>query len=271
MSDWFTIVAQVINFLILVALLKHFLYTPVIRAMDEREESIRKRKQEAEEREHRAEEEARQFKDKQEELDRSRDQVMKEARESAEKKRDELIQEARSEADAKRQDWDKSLQQEKDAFLSELKSKVGSQAFAVAGRAMRDLCGADVQVEAVRRFVEVIEHLDDETRESLKEAFHDNDRQLQITSSFELPDEEKDRLHRALSEQLDADVKPEYRISEEIIAGVVLQTDGHKLDWSIRDYLRSLEEEVAGILQGEGDSDETENSEQGDDADTDTG
>ena len=40
MIDWFTVSAQIINFLILVFLLKRFLYGPVIRAMDKREEAI---------------------------------------------------------------------------------------------------------------------------------------------------------------------------------------------------------------------------------------
>ena len=35
--DWFTVVAQVVNFLILVWLLKRFLYKPILRAIDERE------------------------------------------------------------------------------------------------------------------------------------------------------------------------------------------------------------------------------------------
>ena len=35
--DWFTLLAQIVNFLLLVWLLKHFLYGRVVRAMDERE------------------------------------------------------------------------------------------------------------------------------------------------------------------------------------------------------------------------------------------
>jgi F-type H+-transporting ATPase subunit b len=45
--DWFTVVAQIINFLILVALLKHFLYGRIIKAMDQREERINSRLEEA--------------------------------------------------------------------------------------------------------------------------------------------------------------------------------------------------------------------------------
>ena len=38
--NWFTVIAQVINFLILVWLLKKFLYKPILNAIDEREKKI---------------------------------------------------------------------------------------------------------------------------------------------------------------------------------------------------------------------------------------
>ena len=45
--DWFTVVAQIVNFLTLVGLLKKFLYGPIIRAMDDRERRIASRLEEA--------------------------------------------------------------------------------------------------------------------------------------------------------------------------------------------------------------------------------
>ena len=38
--DWFTVAAQAINFLILVLLLRRFLYGPIVKAMDDREAAI---------------------------------------------------------------------------------------------------------------------------------------------------------------------------------------------------------------------------------------
>ncbi len=38
--DWFTVVAQALNFLILVWLLKRFLYKPILDALDAREKRI---------------------------------------------------------------------------------------------------------------------------------------------------------------------------------------------------------------------------------------
>ena len=38
--DWFTFIAELINFLVLMVLLKRFLYGPIIKAMDRRERKI---------------------------------------------------------------------------------------------------------------------------------------------------------------------------------------------------------------------------------------
>ena len=40
--DWFTVAAQALNFLILVWLMKRFLYKPILHAIDAREERIAK-------------------------------------------------------------------------------------------------------------------------------------------------------------------------------------------------------------------------------------
>ena len=46
--NWFTVVAQAVNFLILVWLLKRFLYSHVLHAIDEREKGIANQLAEAE-------------------------------------------------------------------------------------------------------------------------------------------------------------------------------------------------------------------------------
>ena len=46
--DWFTVAAQAVNFLILVWLLKRFLYKPILGAMDAREQRIASRLRQAE-------------------------------------------------------------------------------------------------------------------------------------------------------------------------------------------------------------------------------
>ena len=46
--NWFTVIAQIVNFLILVWLLKRFLYKPVLKAIDDREQKVAAKLKDAE-------------------------------------------------------------------------------------------------------------------------------------------------------------------------------------------------------------------------------
>ena len=62
--NWFTVLAQIVNFLILVVLLKYLLYNRIIKAMDEREGKIQLRLKEAEAKEQAAGQEAQSLREK---------------------------------------------------------------------------------------------------------------------------------------------------------------------------------------------------------------
>ena len=70
--DWFTIGAQVVNFLILVWLLKRFLYRPILHAIDSREKRIAAELTDAAAKQTEAQKERNEFQHKNEEFDRQR-------------------------------------------------------------------------------------------------------------------------------------------------------------------------------------------------------
>ena len=70
--DWFTVVAQAINFLILVWLLKRFLYKPILHAIDEREKGIAAQLAQAEAKKAEAQKERDDFQHKNEAFDQER-------------------------------------------------------------------------------------------------------------------------------------------------------------------------------------------------------
>ncbi len=70
--DWFTVVAQAFNFLILVWLLKRFLYKPILHAIDEREKGIAAQLAEADAKKAEAQEERNDFQHKNEAFDQER-------------------------------------------------------------------------------------------------------------------------------------------------------------------------------------------------------
>src|SRR5271156_4365009 len=100
--DWFTVVAQAINFLILVWLLKRFLYKPILHAIDERERGIAARLAEAEATQAEAQQERDEFQHKNEAIDQARAALLKKAEDEAEAERQRLLEIARKDADALR-------------------------------------------------------------------------------------------------------------------------------------------------------------------------
>src|SRR5450631_3388047 len=104
--DWFTVIAQVINFLILVWLLKRFLYKPILHAIDEREKGIASQLAQAEAKKVEAQQERDDFQHKNEAFEKERAALLSKATNEAQAERQRLLDEARKDAEllrAKRQ------------------------------------------------------------------------------------------------------------------------------------------------------------------------
>src|SRR6185503_2040773 len=98
--DWFTVSAQVVNFLILVWLLKRFLYKPILNAIDAREKRIAAELADADTKKADAKKERDEFLHKNEEFDQQRAALLNKATADANTERQRLLDEARNAADA---------------------------------------------------------------------------------------------------------------------------------------------------------------------------
>ena len=101
--NWFTIIAQAINFLILVWLLKRFLYKPILHAIDEREKGIATQLAEAKAKQAEAQKERDDFQHKNADFDQERAALLKKATSEAGGERQRLLDEARKDAESLRQ------------------------------------------------------------------------------------------------------------------------------------------------------------------------
>jgi F-type H+-transporting ATPase subunit b len=249
--DWFTIIAQIVNFLILVALLKHFLYSRVIKAMDERERKIASRLEDAEKKQEQAEDEANSFRKKKQELEEKRKEFLSLAREEAEKERKELIQKVREEIDELQARWREALRQEKHSFLQELRQRVNEQVCTIARKAMKDLANADLEGQIVNTFIERLKNLGEKEQKTVVDSIGDGNHPVTIMSAFEITSNDRQKMTKALRNSIKEDVEVEYQTSPDMILGVELRSRGHKLSWSLDDYLESLEASIGRLLEEE--------------------
>ncbi|HVU63587.1 MAG TPA: hypothetical protein VHC70_06405, partial [Phycisphaerales bacterium] len=118
--DWFTVVAQAVNFLILVVLMRKFLYGPIRRAVEAREKKIQDSLREAADKYTQAAEHEEALKHRHAELEASRDRMIGEARARAESERQALLDAARRDVDAKRTEWLESFARQRDALAADV-------------------------------------------------------------------------------------------------------------------------------------------------------
>jgi F-type H+-transporting ATPase subunit b len=100
--DWFTVAAQALNFLVLVWLLKRFLYKPILDAIDVREKGIAATLAGADAKAKEAQKEHNDFDKKNKDFDQQRGALLTKATDAAKAEHGRLIDEARKEGDALR-------------------------------------------------------------------------------------------------------------------------------------------------------------------------
>jgi F-type H+-transporting ATPase subunit b len=248
--DWFTVVAQIINFLVLVALLKYFLYDRIIHAMDQREARIAARLQEAEAARIEAEREAAAHRQQRQGLDAQRAELLGQAKAEADARRHALLDNARAEVEAMQAGWRQALQRQQTAFLQELRQRASQHVYATARRALRDLADADLEAQIVAAFLDRLQGLDGQDWHAMAEAVHTSAQPLAVVSAFDLSPQARQQLLEILRHHLGPlDVR--FATAPEVICGIEMKLDGYKLAWSLDHYLTTLEDSVSSAFAEE--------------------
>lgn len=234
--DWITVSAQIVNFLILVWLLKHFLYQPIIRAMERREQQISDRLNEAQERESKADEKAHHYQDKSDEMERRRDEILEKARAEAEQQKKRLLDEARADVAETREHWQHQVQQEKEEFLGNLQRQTVEAVKQIAHKALVELADVELEERIIDTFLNRLKSLDKQDRK----AFSDAEEPVRIMTAFELDSTLRGRLTRAVHEHLAAGIDIDYTHSPELLCGIELTRGGRRLSWNLTDFTDEL-------------------------------
>jgi len=239
--DWFVFFSQIVNLMILMFLLKKFLYGRIVGAMDAREAKIAAVFRDAEEARQKALTAAENHDGKLRELDARYAFLMDEARQDAELYRDRLEEKAREEADFLKARWLEAVRAERENFLQELRHLAGKQTYAVTRRVLHDLAEVDLEERIVEILADRVASMDEKERQKFREPL-ENGGVVTVTSAFDLPPERKEKLAAAIRRHIAADTEVTWERSDDLLSGCELRSDGHKVAWSIKDYLDTLEE-----------------------------
>lgn len=244
--DWVTITAQVVNFLVLVWLLKKFLYGPITRAMARREEGIRTRLREAEDLNRTAAAEGERLRQQQADLKEERAAILDKAEADARALAKQLEEEARAAVEQERRDWHRQVVEERDEFLRDLRIQTAAHVYRLTRRVLREMADADFEDRLAERFARELENLDEDARARLVEAAGKS-MGVQVQSSIELTSAGKARIEGAIDKILPGHAVV-HETEEELLLGLRLVVGGQTVEWSLEQYLEDLETAVLDKL-----------------------
>ena len=153
MIDAFTVFAQLVNFLILVGLLRYFLYDRIVSAMEKRQEDLASRWDEVQSLRDEAEGELSAARESKRNLSEQRERLLTEVQHDVEQHRRQLFGQVRQDVDALRQRWTDAVREESDSFLRELRRRASEEICGIAGRALADLAGAKLEHQLIEHFI----------------------------------------------------------------------------------------------------------------------
>lgn len=244
--DWFTVIAQLINFLILVFLLHRFLYKPILKTIKSRQTEIEHRWQETEEQRQAAEAEAHSYQQKQQELAQKQQAIIAQAQEQGEQEYHNLVAQARRDVDQKQADWEAAIARQQDQFFENLQQKVTEQVYAIARRAFDDLADVSLEKQVVETFIERLQNLNDQEQERLARSLQTSENGLIIRSHFEMMPESREKLLNALhQQQIYEGNHVQFTTTPDLICGIELQASDYKIAWTLQRYLQSLDQHLA--------------------------
>jgi F-type H+-transporting ATPase subunit b len=230
--DWFTFAAQIINFLILLALLKRFLYGPILKAIAEREAEIVSQF-DAAEREQAAAEATRQDLQKQlDDLATTRQQLLAEAAEEVDRWKRERLGEAHADVDAARSDWFATLDREREQLRSRLLTQYRQHALQMARGVLTCLADVDSQKLLVDSFVRQLKG-----QLSMLPAVDG----VTVWSAFDLAADQQQQVGAALADAGIDRADIDFRIDDSLICGIKVRTRSHEISWNAADSLTFLE------------------------------
>jgi len=247
--DWFTVGAQALNFLLLVWVMKHFLYKPILNAIDAREKKIAAELADAAAKKAEAKKDRDEFQHKNEEFDQQRAALLTKATDEAKAERQRLLDAARQAADALGAKLAEALRSDARNLNQAVARRTQEEVFAIARKALTDLATTSLEERMGDVFTRRLRELDGKAKEALGAALRTAPEPAVVRSAFALPAEERAKIQNAINETFSADIHLRFETAPDRIGGIELTANGQKVAWSIADYLTSLEKGVRELLQ----------------------
>jgi len=240
--SWSTFALEIINFLVLVWILKRFLYKPVLDVIERRRAGIEKTRNEAEVLHAEAEKLQQQYENRvadwNEERQQAREALHRELEAERTRKLDELqtiLKQEREKARAA------EASRHADALRNVEETALG-QAAKFATRVLEQSAGQETESHLVELVIIELSRLPTERVAAIRNSYGQTPDVIEIVSAFPLAENQRERLEQALLAMIKQDIPLRFEQNGDLIAGVRITVGAWVLGANLQDELKGMAE-----------------------------
>lgn len=233
--DWITVAAQLANFLVLVWLLKRFLYRPILRGIDARETEIAERMSEASVAKEKAEAALARYSHEIATFRTNESAFIDDRRKKAEAERDALVSEAHARLEQERKDWQAHLSLEKKKYIKQLHVSGAASLVSLTRKALHDLADETLEERIVAHVVRQLKPMVEELR-----AAADASVQAVVTTREVLPDATRTKLISDMKKLIPGQ-KLRFETDPAQPTGLILRMGAVHVAWTVDSYIEELD------------------------------
>jgi F-type H+-transporting ATPase subunit b len=242
--SWTTFALQAVNFLILVWLLKRFVFRPVRAALDQRKLEMARAQADVQSARDHAEAARKDFETRQMQLEAQRQALADQSRAQMAEERSRMIEEARAEIGRQSTAAQKLLQEERERAARELSERTVRLALQIAQTLLRQIASSGLDQLFLDRVVEHLDSLPEAERNALLTQLARDAGQLTVTTASPLQATAQSQWRAALNPRLGGSPRISFATDAALIAGVELNFPHAVLRFSWSSALTQAQREL---------------------------
>ncbi|MCC4265061.1 F0F1 ATP synthase subunit delta [Oceanimonas baumannii] len=240
--SWSTFILEIVNFVVLVWILKHFLYRPVLDIIARRKAAIDRTLSEAGTLKTEAADMRRQYEGRLGAWEQERQAARDTLNSEMEAKRRECLQKLEAELAAARQRAEVADARRLAEARRTMEVTALQQGAAFAARLLRLGAGADTQCRLLQLLLDELNELPPETAKAIRQQYGESKGEALIHSALPLSAEQRQALEQALNGLLPAGTSLHFDTEPALLAGVRITAGAWQLGANVQDELHGFAE-----------------------------
>lgn len=240
--DWWTLLAQIINLLVLIWLLKKFLYKPMLKIIEQRQSLIATEIQQTKDATKEAEAQLAEYQKKVADFDLKRNALFQEAMEEANSFKEKLTGESKQAIQLSKKNWQLELSQEKQSFDEGLQNAIITNFKVFASDALHDMADESLVSRIVAKFYEQMDKMSSAERKKFADSLNQTKKVI-IETDEVLDKKTKDVLKAYILKWCnvkDKTIKFDYKQNHALICGLSVKTGEQMISWNLAAYLEEF-------------------------------